>query len=101
MTSCIMPLKRFSNSPLTAAPACNAPKSRVRSSQPLNLSGISPAIIRSASPSINALLPTPGSPTTTGLFLRRRHRISIIKSISLSRHKTGSNSPFRACSVML
>ena len=33
-----------------------------------SLSGTWPAMMRSASPSISALLPTPASPTTTGLF---------------------------------
>ena len=50
--------------------------------------------------SISALLPTPASPTTTGLFLRRRQRMSIIRSISWSRHSTGSSLPLRASAVM-
>ncbi len=100
MTSAISPLKRFSNSPFTDAPACNAPKSRVMISVFFSLSGTWPATMRSASPSIKALLPTPASPTTTGLFLRRRQRMSIIRSISWSRHSTGSSLPLRASAVM-
>ncbi len=59
MTSAISPLKRFSNSPFTDAPACNAPRSRVMISVFFSLSGTWPATMRSASPSIKALLPTP------------------------------------------
>ena len=37
-----------------------------------NASGTSPAAMRRARPSMRAVLPTPGSPSTTGLFLVRR-----------------------------
>ena len=37
------------------------------------LGGTSPSAMRSARPSASAVLPTPGSPTSSGLFLRRRH----------------------------
>jgi len=40
----------------------------------LRLSGTSPATMRCASPSTMAVLPTPGSPISTGLFLVRRER---------------------------
>ena len=39
----------------------------------------------SARPSAIAVLPTPGSPTNSGLFLERRQRIWIVRSISCSR----------------
>ena len=52
--------------------------------------------MRWASPSARAVLPTPGSPTRQGLFFCRRQRISIIRSSSLSRQKTGSSSPSAA-----
>jgi hypothetical protein len=55
--------------------------------------------MRSARPSTTAVLPTPGSPTTIGLFFRRRARMSIICRISRSRPNTGSISPFFAFSV--
>ena len=41
---------------------------------PLSPSGTSPAMIRCASPSTIAVLPTPGSPISTGLFFVRRER---------------------------
>ena len=40
----------------------------------LQRAAASPAISCRASPSAIAVLPTPGSPTNTGLFLRRRHQ---------------------------
>ena len=48
----------------------------------LDLSGTSPATIRCARPSTIAVLPTPGSPISAGLFLVRRERIWITRSIS-------------------
>ncbi len=41
---------------------------------PLRLSGTSPLAMRWARPSTMAVLPTPGSPISTGLFLVRRHQ---------------------------
>ena len=38
--------------------------------------------MRSARPSASAVLPTPGSPTSSGLFLRRRHSTWIMRSSS-------------------
>ena len=46
-----------------------------------------------------AVLPTPGSPISTGLFFLRRDRISITRSISSARPMVGSSSPWRASSV--
>ena len=45
--------------------------------------------------SATAVLPTPGSPTKTGLFLVRRDRIWITRLISFSRPITGSIPPSR------
>jgi hypothetical protein len=45
-------------------------------------SGTSPSTMRQARPSAIAVLPTPASPTSSGLFLRRRHRIWITRSSS-------------------
>ena len=42
-----------------------------------------PAAAACASPSASAVLPTPASPTNTGLFLRRRQRISIVRCSSV------------------
>ena len=44
-----------------------------------------------------AVLPTPGSPISTGLFLVLRERIWIVRRISSSRPMTGSSLPLRAC----
>jgi hypothetical protein len=60
------------------------------------LSGTSPLAMRSASPSAIAVLPTPGSPISTGLFLVRRARIWMVRRISSSRPITGSSLPSRA-----
>jgi hypothetical protein len=43
-----------------------------------------------------AVLPTPGSPISTGLFLVRRLRIWMTRRISSSRPMTGSSLPLRA-----
>src|SRR3954469_5332784 len=57
--------------------------------------------MRWARPSTTAVLPTPGSPTSTGLFLVRRERICMIRSISTSRPTTGSSLPSEASLVRL
>ncbi len=64
-----------------------------------SVSGTSPLTMRCASPSTMAVLPTPGSPISTGLFLVRRCRIWITRRISSSRPMTGSSLPARARSV--
>ena len=52
-------------------------------------------------PSTTAVLPTPGSPISTGLFLVRRLSTCITRSISFSRPITGSSLPSRASWVRL
>ena len=54
-----------------------------------------------ASPSTTAVLPTPGSPISTGLFLVRRLSTCITRSISFSRPMTGSSLPSIAAAVRL
>ena len=66
---------------------------------PFRLSGTSPATIRWARPSTIAVLPTPGSPISTGLFLVRRDSTWTTRRISVSRPMTGSILPSRARSV--
>ena len=66
--------KRSSNSPRYLAPASNEPKSKDKTRLPCRLSGTSRLIIRCAKPSTMAVLPTPGSPINTGLFLVRRDK---------------------------
>ena len=46
-----------------------------------------------------AVLPTPGSPMSTGLFFVRRESTWITRRISSSRPMTGSSLPLRASSV--
>ena len=60
---------------------------------------MSPSTIRCASPSTIAVLPTPGSPISTGLFLVRRERTWITRRISSSRPITGSSFPASASLV--
>ncbi len=56
-------------------------------------SGTSPSTMRLARPSASAVLPTPASPTYSGLFLRRRHSTWIVRSISSWRPISGSILP--------
>ena len=89
-------LRRSSKSPRYLVPATRLAMSSASSRRPLRARGTCPAAMRWASPSARAVLPTPGSPTRQGLFFCRRQRISIIRSSSLSRQKTGSSSPSAA-----
>ena len=90
---------RSSNSPRNFAPATIDPRSRATTRLPRSDSGTSPATIRWARPSTMAVLPTPGSPISTGLFLVRRDSTCTTRRISASRPMTGSSSPLRARSV--
>ena len=91
--------RRSSNSPLNFAPAINAPRSRAISFESFKFSGTSPLTILCAKPSIIAVLPTPGSPIRTGLFLVFLFKTCIILLISSSRPITGSSLPLRASAV--
>jgi hypothetical protein len=62
-------------------------------------SGTSPLTMRWARPSTMAVLPTPGSPISTGLFLVRRCSTWMVRRISSSRPMTGSSLPCSARSV--
>ena len=84
---------RSSNSPLYFVPAIMLPRSRVTILLSRRSSGIFPEVIFCASPSTIALLPTPGSPIRTGLFLVLLESICITRSISFSRPISGSSSP--------
>ena len=64
--------RRSSNSPRNLAPAKSEAMSKDNTRLPFNESGTSPATMRCAKPSTMAVLPTPGSPINTGLFLVRR-----------------------------
>ena len=61
----------------------------------LRLSGTSPSTMRRARPSTIAVLPTPGSPMSTGLFFVRRDSTWMTRRISSSRPMTGSILPAR------
>ncbi len=91
--------RRSSNSPRYFEPATSAPRSSERSCLPFSASGTSPLTIRSARPSTMAVLPTPGSPISTGLFLVRRASTWMVRRISSSRPITGSSLPSRASAV--
>ena len=92
-------LSRSSNSPRYFEPAIIDPRSSATIRLCFRLSGTSPSTTRWASPSTTAVLPTPGSPMRTGLFLVRRARTCTTRRISVSRPITGSSSPRRARSV--
>ena len=66
---------RSSNSPRYFAPAIKEPISNSISFLSFKLPGTSPFMIRHAIPSTTAVLPTPGSPISTGLFLVLRDKI--------------------------
>ena len=100
-TSARAAFTRSSNSPRYFVPASMDAKSMERMVTPRSSSGTSPLTIRWASPSTTAVLPTPGSPMSTGLFLVRRLRMRMERRISPSRPSTGSSWPSRAMAVRL
>ena len=91
--------RRSSKSPRYLAPATIEVRSRETRRRPFRESGTSPSTRRMASPSTTAVLPTPGSPISTGLFLVRRASTWTTRRISWSRPITGSSLPERARSV--
>ena len=82
-----------SNSPRYFAPAINEPISIDINCLLFNEDGTSPLTIRWAKPSTIAVLPTPGSPIRTGLFLVLLLNIWIVLLISSSLPITGSRIP--------
>ena len=90
LTSSRTAFRRSSNSPRYLAPATSAPISSEKIVLSFRPSGTSPFTIRCARPSTTAVLPTPGSPINTGLFLVLRDRIRTTLRISASRPMTGS-----------
>ena len=69
------------------------PRSSATTRTPRSGSGTSSSAMRRARPSAIAVLPTPASPISAALFLRRRLRASTTCSISCSRPITGSIRP--------
>ncbi len=65
---------------------------------PCKKSGTCSFTIKLAKPSAIAVLPTPASPTKSGLFLRRRVNTCKVRSSSESRPINGSILPFNASS---
>ena len=92
-------LRRSSNSPRYFAPAIIALRSIAISVLLLSDSGTSPLMMRRARPSAMAVLPTPGSPMSTGLFFVRRLSTCITRRISASRPMIGSILPCLARAV--
>ena len=88
-----------SNSPLNFAPAINAPISTDISLLCFKVSGTSPFTILWARPSMIAVLPTPGSPISTGLFFVLLLRTCIILLTSVFLPITGSSLPSLASFV--
>ena len=74
-----------------AARPCRARRPSRRAAPP----GPCPGGSAAPSPSASAVLPTPGSPTNTGLFLRRRQSTRTVRSSSCSRPISGSILPSR------
>ena len=91
LTSSSTAFSLSSNSPRYFAPATSAPISSAKTFLSFSPCGTSPLTIRCARPSTTAVLPTPGSPINTGLFLVLRDKIRIILRISLSLPMTGSS----------
>ena len=90
-------LKRSSKSPRKRVPASSARRCRARRPRrPSAAPGTSSSSSRARAPRPCAVLPTPASPTNTGLFLRRRQRISIVRCSSSVRPISGSSSPAAA-----
>mmetsp|Transcript_48012 Transcript_48012/g.86845 ORF Transcript_48012/g.86845 Transcript_48012/m.86845 type:complete len:298 (-) Transcript_48012:582-1475(-) len=96
VTSSMTSRRRCSNSPLYFVSATSSPSSSESTVVFCSRGGTLPSAISIASPSAMAVLPTPGSPIKTGLFLRRRTRICIARFTSSPRPMRGSNSPSRA-----
>ena len=88
-----------SNSPRYFVPAISCPRSSVTTLLSVSTSGTLLPTIFCASPSTIAVLPTPGSPIKTGLFLVLLESICMTLSISISRPMTLSSLFFLARTV--
>ena len=81
-TSFMTALMRSSNWPRYLVPATIIARSSTTIRRSRSSSGTLPSMIIWARPSTMAVLPTPASPSSTGLFLVRRQRIWMTRSIS-------------------
>src|SRR5277367_6044743 len=93
INSFMMVFSRSSNCPRYFVPATISERSSDRMRLSARNGGTSPSAMRCANPSTMAVLPTPGSPMSTGLFFVRRQRIWIARSSSRSRPTSGSSWP--------
>ena len=98
-SSLITAFIRSSNWPRYFVPATKEAKSSVTTRLLNNTRLTFFWIIRKAKPSAMAVLPTPGSPISIGLFFFLRERIWATRSISFSRPTIGSNLPSSAIRV--
>mmetsp|Transcript_115187 Transcript_115187/g.199880 ORF Transcript_115187/g.199880 Transcript_115187/m.199880 type:complete len:328 (+) Transcript_115187:1191-2174(+) len=99
VTSSIISLSLCSNSPRYLVSETSNPSSSESTLLPFSRTGTLSSTMSCARPSAIAVLPTPGSPMSTGLFLRRRQRICIARCTSSSRPINGSSCPSRAFCV--
>ena len=98
--SLMMECRRSSNWPRYLVPATTPDMSSMMTRLSKSTRDTFFCVMRKASPSTMALLPTPGSPMSTGLFFFLRLRICATRSISCSRPTTGSRRPSAAARVM-
>jgi hypothetical protein len=98
-SSFMIALSRSSNCPRYLVPATISEMSSARIRLSARKCGTSPNTIFWASPSTIAVLPTPGSPISTALFLVRRHSTCCTRSTRSSRPTSGSSWFFIAASV--
>ena len=83
-------MRRFSKSPRYLVPESKEPISRAYTGVSFKISGTAPSLILAAKPSTIAVLPTPGSPTSRGLFFFLRHNTCITRFTSSARPINGS-----------
>ena len=100
LSSLMMFFMRSSNCPRYFVPATMVDMSSATMRLSNSVRDTFLSTILSARPSTIALLPTPGSPMSTGLFFLRRASICAMRSISFARPTTGSSFPSRAAIVI-
>src|SRR5215217_4226637 len=99
LVSATSALRRSSYWPRYVVPARSATESSESKRRLRMAMGTVPDAMRCARPSAIAVLPTPAAPTSAGLFLPWRRRMSIVRAISSSRQRTISRRPARASAV--
>mmetsp|Transcript_39450 Transcript_39450/g.125406 ORF Transcript_39450/g.125406 Transcript_39450/m.125406 type:complete len:329 (+) Transcript_39450:1991-2977(+) len=99
VTSCTTARSRSSKSPRYLVPANSRARSSCSTRLPLRVGGTRPAAMSCARPCAMEVLPTPASPTSTGLFFERRPRMRTVRSSCCWRPTSGSNFPSTAAFV--